>query len=85
MSRVSAPPHPQCHPGQVSRPGPDGRTCLTAVWVCEYPYRTLRTEGPSADCAGCPVWTRMERARHRGGATGAGQDVGQSLVLTTGA
>jgi hypothetical protein len=21
------------------------------VWICEYPYRTMRTDGPCADCA----------------------------------
>jgi hypothetical protein len=39
-----------------------------AVWICEYPYRTLRAEGPSEECAGCPVWEELVKARRRAGA-----------------
>jgi hypothetical protein len=35
----------------------------TAVWICEYPYRTMRTNGPSVECDGCPVWEDMREAR----------------------
>lgn len=24
------------------------------VWICEYPYRTVRLTGPGAECADCP-------------------------------
>jgi hypothetical protein len=65
MSRLSAPAYPQCHPGQVSGPDPSGRAALTAVWICEYPYRTIRVVGPSEDCADCPVWRNMQRMRRR--------------------
>jgi len=54
-------PHARsCHLGQIPC-GAAGRTA--AVWICEYPYPTMRHEGPSADCAGCPVWEERERAR----------------------
>jgi hypothetical protein len=56
---------PQCHAGHVSRPSPGGGpSILTAVWICEYPYRTVRPQGPSADCGDCPVWRAMEQRRH---------------------
>ena len=58
----------QCHAGQVSRPGPSGEPIETAVWICEYPYRTMRTTGPSSDCSDCPVWCDMQRNRRRGDA-----------------
>ena len=33
--------------------GPDnGRIPGPVVWICEYPYRTIRT-GPADDCEGC--------------------------------
>jgi len=35
----------------------------TAVWVCEYPYRTLRLNGPSRECDDCPVWRERQRAK----------------------
>ena len=41
-----------------------GHTRSTAVWICEYPYRTMRMEGPSSDCSDCPVWFEMQRSRH---------------------
>jgi hypothetical protein len=62
MSRVAPPAYPQCHPGQVARPGPHGQV-PTAVWICEYPYRTIRLAGPSEDCADCPVWRNMQKIR----------------------
>jgi hypothetical protein len=67
MSRMSAPFYPQCHPGQVNRPGPAGRPVQTAVWICEYPYRTIRVQGPSEDCSDCPIWRNMQRLRRAGG------------------
>ncbi len=38
------------------------------VWICEYPYRTLRSDGPSDECSGCPVWEELVRARRRAAA-----------------
>jgi hypothetical protein len=26
----------------------------TVVWICEYPYRTMRLSGPDEDCEDCP-------------------------------
>jgi hypothetical protein len=51
---------PKCHLAHV--PGPE-RGVRIAVWICEYPYRTMRLAGPSSECADCPVWCEMERAR----------------------
>jgi len=56
---------PPCHMAYL--PGSD-RSDLTAVWVCEYPYRTLRLDGPSRDCGDCPVWRERERASLRAAA-----------------
>ena len=51
--------HP-CHWGSI--PGPATHT-RSRVWICEYPYRTVRAEGPGRDCEGCPVWAEIERER----------------------
>jgi hypothetical protein len=40
--------------------GPRGKAY--PVWICEYPYRTMRLSGPSSECAGCPVWHEIERS-----------------------
>jgi hypothetical protein len=64
MPRTS-PTYPQCHAGQIPRPGPNGSPVLTHVWICEYPYRTTRAHGPSNDCGDCPVWCDMQRNRRR--------------------
>ena len=57
-------PHPSCHLTHVPGPSRDGRSGhMAAVWICEYPYRTMRMQGPSSDCAGCPVWHQMEQAK----------------------
>ena len=55
MPRVSQ--IPMCRLGHVSRRG----SAPTAVWICEYPYRTMRLSGPSSDCGDCPVWRQMQR------------------------
>jgi hypothetical protein len=57
--------YPRCHPGQVMRPGPAGQAIATAVWICEYPYRTIRLQGPSSDCSDCPVWHGIQQCRRR--------------------
>jgi hypothetical protein len=65
MRTLSALAHPKCHLAHV--PGPDrpGTGPATAVWICEYPYRTMRLSGPSADCSDCPVWRELEDGRRR--------------------
>jgi hypothetical protein len=45
------------------RPDANGQAVSTAVWICEYPYRTIRATGPSEDCSDCPVWRDMQRTR----------------------
>ena len=50
-----------CHLTYVH--GSDPSEPATAVWVCEYPYRTLRLHGPSQECDDCPVWRELQRAR----------------------
>jgi hypothetical protein len=46
---------PACHLSHIAGPAPAAPR--TAVWICEYPYRTMRLEGPSSDeCAECPVF-----------------------------
>jgi hypothetical protein len=52
---------PTCHLTYL--PGSDRKAQPTAVWVCEYPYRTLRLDGPSVECEDCPVWRERQRAR----------------------
>jgi hypothetical protein len=52
---------PACHLARVA--GPERRSS-TAVWICEYPYRTMRASGPSSDCGDCPVWQAMLRRRN---------------------
>jgi len=42
-----------CHWGYVNGPSNNGRRARTLVWICEYPYRTIRLSGPSNDCEGC--------------------------------
>jgi len=53
---------PQCHMSHVS--GVAGRLGrpATAVWICQYPYPTMRLQGPSSECDDCPVWQEMQRA-----------------------
>jgi hypothetical protein len=53
--------HPPCHLTYL--PGSDRTAQPTAVWVCEYPYRTMRLDGPSRECEDCPVWRERQRAR----------------------
>lgn len=42
-----------CHWGSI--PGAS-RGTRSVVWICEYPYRTVKTNGPDRECEGCPVW-----------------------------
>ena len=43
---------PNCHWGFISGPQRRGRGTRSLVWICEYPYRTIRST-PSDDCEGC--------------------------------
>jgi hypothetical protein len=52
--------HPICHLSHIAGPASGSRT---AVWVCEYPYRTIRMAGPSIECGDCPVWQELLRTR----------------------
>jgi hypothetical protein len=52
--------HPDCHLAHVPKHDGHGET---AVWICEYPYRTMRAAGPSAECGDCPVWRRLQDQR----------------------
>jgi hypothetical protein len=64
MQRLSVHPYPVCHMGHV--PGPAPGEPVRRVWICEYPYRTVRLQAPSAECCGdCPVWHELEAARRR--------------------
>jgi hypothetical protein len=48
----------------VAGPGGAAAGAKTAVWICEYPYHTMRLVGPSAECEDCPVWQELQRNRH---------------------
>jgi len=65
MSEHSFPslPFPRCHLSHIVRHDTAGQVHSTAVWICEYPYRTMRMEGPSSDCSDCPVWLEILRNR----------------------
>ena len=52
-----------CHWGDIPRPRAAGRSLTTRVWICEYPYRTVRDHGPDGDCDGCPLLSRMAEQR----------------------
>ena len=42
-----------CHWEYVQGPAQNGKTVRTMMWICEYPYRTIRAKGPcDADCPG---------------------------------
>jgi hypothetical protein len=50
-----------CHWGHIDGPRVDDRATPMTVWICEYPYRTIRLDGPDAGCAGCPLWDERPR------------------------
>jgi len=39
-----------CHWDYVCGPNRGGAAPRTMVWICEYPYRTVRLDGPCDDC-----------------------------------
>jgi hypothetical protein len=66
MQEMSVLTFPACHLAHIA--GPE-RHSSTAIWICEYPYRTMRATGPSSDCGDCPVWQAMVRRRVADAAT----------------
>jgi hypothetical protein len=54
-----------CHWERIDGPALRGRPPSSMVWICEYPYHTIRKDGPTEDCTGCPVWDAMHRSRTR--------------------
>ena len=54
-----------CHWQRIDRPLAGGRSSSSIVWVCEYPYHTIRLDGPGDECADCPVWEAIQRERAR--------------------
>ena len=63
MAPQPPPDRPRCHLGHVHGPSPDRKGQGVAVWICEYPYRTMRLAGPTPECEGCPVWEELSHAR----------------------
>jgi len=51
---------PDCHWTNIDG---DRHRASSAVWICDHPYPSMRVNGPSDDCAGCPVWDAMVRSR----------------------
>ena len=70
--------NPPCHLAHL--PGPRGQATHTAVWICEYPYPTMRSSGPSAECGDCPVWRAIE-ARTRASELQPDEDVRQLELM----
>ena len=42
-----------------------GGVISTKIWICEYPYRTMRRNGPSDDCTDCPVYHEVQQQKER--------------------
>lgn len=53
-----------CHWDRVHGPIQQGEPTTAAVWICEYPYRTIRLERPD-DCENCPLQNLMKDAHSR--------------------
>ena len=49
---LTSPTQWTCHWGDLTSLNRMGRPTRTRVWICEYPYRTIRTDGP-CDCEQC--------------------------------
>lgn len=60
-----------CHWDYVCGPNRGGAAPRTMVWICEYPYRTVRLDGPCDDCkcednlADCVVETPAVHVQRR--------------------
>ena len=47
----------KCHWTHVTGRTGQGQPSRLLMWICEYPYRTMRATGPcAADCEGCPLF-----------------------------
>ncbi|MEZ5316107.1 MAG: hypothetical protein R2752_01770 [Vicinamibacterales bacterium] len=64
---------PVCHWGRI--PGPQRSGPQPLVWICEYPYRTVRASGPDRNCEGCPIWAQVEQGRACGIATSPAEQI----------
>jgi len=42
-----------------------GRVVSTKIWICEYPYRTMRRSGPGEECSDCPVYQAQRQEKER--------------------
>jgi len=52
-STAVAPAAYTCHWDYVQGPARNGKSGRTMMWICEYPYRTIREAGPcDTDCPG---------------------------------
>lgn len=60
MPRGSTSANYACHWDYVNGPSQDGRATRTMMWICEYPYRTMRVTGPNDDCEDCPIRPQAE-------------------------
>jgi len=58
-------PRPACHWEEIQGGRVRGRVVSSKVWVCEYPYRTMRRHEPGAECSDCPVWQERQAAKAR--------------------
>jgi hypothetical protein len=60
MSRLYEPHYWTCHWSTLTGPG----GARTVVWICEYPYRTIRTT-PCEDCPGCATESMADKSDPR--------------------
>ena len=67
MPAATCKPARVCHWEEIQGARVKGRVTTTKIWICEFPYRTMRRHGPSDDCSDCPVWQAQqeEKARER--------------------
>ena len=50
-----------CHWAHIAGPLGGRRAGMSKVWICEYPYPTMREDGPNEECEGCPTWEERQR------------------------
>jgi hypothetical protein len=55
-----APARLKCRWEEIQGARVKGKVMTHKIWICEYPYRTMRRNGPSDDCSDCPVWHEMQ-------------------------
>jgi hypothetical protein len=54
-----------CHWEEIQGARVKGRVMSHKIWVCEFPYRTMRRDGPGAECTDCPVFHQMQEQKAR--------------------